>query len=127
MESLAGSGSTFAVPNDSVVRRPTNLAAITFTAPGTSAVYRLSFSLDVQTTSNGALLIAYFTVDGTVLTSPQAVIQSVGGQIRSPLAKEMRLTGLSAGSHTVEVRVTTLTNGTATILSHSTLHLQQIT
>lgn len=126
LESIATTGSSFAVPNDSTERRPTNLAAVAFTARGPSAVYRLSYSLDGQTQTANGFLVSRFYVDGVAVQVPSGVLQNPGGTMRAPIAKTLRLTGLTAGSHSVEVRVTTQSTGTATVYDHSNLSVELV-
>lgn len=123
---VLASNTSFSVVNDSVFRQPTHLPVLNFTSPGISAVYRGSFSLDAETTTNNTTLAVNFYLDGVQIASPQAVMQGVSIRYRNPLAKEIRLTNLAAGAHTLEARVSCLSTGTGVIYSHSTIHLQRI-
>lgn len=125
VQSIGTQGQTFEVPNDSTFRRPTHVAAVTFTSPGPDAVYRLTYNLDAQTSGAGAYFIANHVLDG-ITFRPQGVLLGVSGAVRAPVSKELRAYNLPAGDHTYEVRVSTLGNGTATVLEHGTCHVQRI-
>lgn len=125
LEAMGSVGGQYAVTNDSTYRRPTHVAALTVPIASPAAVYRMGFTVDGQTGGAGGYLIGSLFIDGTAIR-PQGVLYSPAGAVRAPITKTVRVTGLSAGDHAVEVRVSTGSSGTGTVYEHSNVFAELV-